>query len=83
MTPEAVGLITRVDHDFTLHPPMSDAIAQQMDEVRLLYKELATTMATVLPAGRDQDLCITHLEDSLMRAIASIARNQPHRDAEQ
>jgi hypothetical protein len=73
---ERAELIHRVRHDFTLHPPSTPGVAGTMDEIRGVYMELAVRMAELLPVGRDQALCITHLENSLMRAIASVARNQ-------
>jgi hypothetical protein len=69
-------LVRRVEHDFTLHPPESDEVAEVMDTIREAYKTLAVQMARMLPSGRDQALCITELENSLMRAIAAVARNQ-------
>ena len=44
-----------------------------MEAVRKKYIELDEYLTSVLPQSRSASICFTHLEDSLMRAIQSIA----------
>lgn len=75
-----VALMGRVDNDFTLHPPTSEAAINTMDNLRNEFKLLAMMVVEACPLSREQSLSITKLEESLFYAIASIARNQesPH-----
>lgn len=70
------ALIARVNNDFTLHPPTSEAAINTMDNLRTEFKLLALMIVEVCPISREQSLAITKLEESLFNAIASIARNQ-------
>jgi hypothetical protein len=44
-----------------------------MIRVRGAYIALAATVLELVPAGRSRSLAMTHLEDSLMRAIQALA----------
>ncbi len=52
---------------------VSYAVAEEMTLVRELYYHLAKQMEAMLPSSRSKSLAFTALEDSLMRAIQSLA----------
>jgi hypothetical protein len=66
----------RVVNDFTLHPPLNEDIAIQMDEVRAKYLRHGLFLVAVLPPGRELSSALTALEESCFWAIGAIARNQ-------
>lgn len=67
MTPE--DLRNRFDH----HKP--DAAKVELHEtLRKVMFEAAVAVADMVPAGREQSLAITHLEDAMMWANAGVAR---------
>jgi len=63
-----------IDRRIDLHPPRDEAVGAWMDSVRAEYKALITFINGSLPSSREASLALTNLEDSLMWAIASIAR---------
>lgn len=67
-------LTERVEHDFTLHPPVNPQVGQQMDAIRSEFKGLALRMAAILPPGREQSTCLSKLEEACFWSIAAIAR---------
>jgi hypothetical protein len=69
-------ILARVERDFTLHPPATPEAAQQMDFIRAAFRAMAKLVAGELPAGREQALSLTHLEEACFFAIAALARNQ-------
>lgn len=54
------------------HRP-DDALAQRMIDLRSHYIGLGEIILKELPEGRSKSLAKTHLEESLMRAIQSLA----------
>jgi len=66
----------RVEHDFTLHPPTTPAVAEQMDALRAETKKLAHLIVDKTPGCREQSLALTKLEEALFYAIAAVARGQ-------
>jgi hypothetical protein len=46
---------------------------RHMDSLRKQYIALAQSMLDLCPPGRSRSLAFTHLEESLMRAIQSLA----------
>lgn len=62
-----------IDKRFDHHPPTGAKIALHQT-ARTAYKVAAHLVAT-LPAGREQSLAITALEESMFWANAAIARN--------
>ena len=52
---------------------VSEAQAEEMALIRSLYYETAKAVSGICPEGRSQSLALTYLENSLMRAIQSIA----------
>ena len=60
---------------FTYHPPKNDqAIRYEM--IRDRAHDLAGLINEECPESREKSLAMTHLEDAVMWANASIARNE-------
>jgi hypothetical protein len=64
---------SRIDWDFTFHPPGDDARALH-ELVRAHCRDLARTLDQVLPQGREASLALTRLEEAMFWANAAIAR---------
>ena len=61
---------------FDHHPPSSDAVALQHEEVRENCRDLAQYLQDNLPVSREKSLALTNLEQAMFWANAAIARNQ-------
>ena len=66
----------QIEQTMGFHPGHAD-VAPLYSELRRRFRELAHHVNDVCPDGRLKSLAITHLEDALMRAIQSIAVEQP------
>lgn len=55
------------------HSHIPDDALQVMKKVRQEYVNLAMYLVKALPEGRSKSLALTYMEDSLMRAIQSMA----------
>lgn len=64
----------RIERDFTNHPPVDPESIKTMEHLRSMAKELAGAVIDLCPAGREQSLSLTFIEQGLMFAIAAIAR---------
>ena len=69
-----------MDHDdlknrFTYHAPKHDQAARY-EAIRLRAGDLAHWLADECPAGRELSLAVTHLEEAVFWANASIARHE-------
>jgi len=64
-----------LENRFSYHPPKGDQ-AVRYGELRAKAKELAIVINELSPDSREKSLAITHLEDAVMWANASIARNE-------
>jgi hypothetical protein len=64
----------RIDHDFAFHPA-TEVTGPQHAEVRAILAGIAKHLASITPAGREQSLMLTHLEEAMMWANAAIARH--------
>jgi len=64
----------QIHNGMGFHPGNADVALIYM-ELRTNFITLAEIVNTLVPDGRDKSLAITHLEDSLMRAIRGIAIN--------
>lgn len=62
--------------DFCYHQVSADT-QYTMAAVRIEYYNLANTLLDWLPESRERSLALTHLEDSLMRAIQCLAIHMP------
>jgi hypothetical protein len=65
----------QIDNAFTYHPPIADQ-AQRYIAIREAARGLAKILAGACPPSRELSLALTHLEDAVMWANASIARNE-------
>lgn len=63
-------------HNLTNHPPKNDETVQKFESVRVLAKELGIEIIDSAPSSREQSLALTHLEQTVMWAVAAIARHQ-------
>lgn len=63
-----------INKRFTYHPPKDDQPARYV-RLRNAAKELAELIEEVCPDSRERSLATTNLEQSIMWANASIARN--------
>lgn len=71
-----------VDHIFKYHAPQpetADRPSQQSryENLRHTAKGLAQYVLAACPESRERSLALTKLEESIMWANASIARNEP------
>lgn len=64
-----------IDNRFTYHPP-KEGQAERYITIRDAAKSLAELLNEECPDSREKSLAITHLEDCVMWANASIARNE-------
>jgi hypothetical protein len=64
-----------IKNNFSYHPPKGDQ-AERYERLRSLAKELATLMDSLCPNSREKSIALTNLEQSVMWANASIARNE-------
>lgn len=64
----------QIENNFMYHSP-KDEQAEKYEEIRAKGKELAYLIGGVCPNSREKSLAMTKLEESVMWANASIARN--------
>lgn len=72
----AVDLHERIEHNMTNHPPTADQVVERFELLRDLAKQWAHAVAAHVPECREQSLALTAAEESLMWAVAGVARNQ-------
>lgn len=65
----------QIEKVFKYHPVKEDQAARYED-IRNKAKEFANFIVENTPPSREQSLALTHLEESVMFANASIARNE-------
>jgi len=65
----------RLQKNFTYHPPKPDQLPRY-EEIRLRAKECTVVILACCPPSRERSLAMTALEESVMWANASIARNE-------
>lgn len=84
-TPPAppVPPLEEIRHRFEYHRPGSAETRAQHTLVRTMTRNLAETFVQELPAGREQALALTKLEEALFWANAAIARHQTDTEGEQ
>jgi ABC-type sugar transport system substrate-binding protein len=66
----------RLERSLTLHPPVADWVPAVMEAIRADAKQLGHSIIDLCPAGREQSLALTHLEEVVMWAIKGIALDQ-------
>lgn len=64
-----------IDNAFTYHPPKGNQ-EERYKAIRGRAKELAEFIEEFCPNSREKSLALTNLEQSVMWANASIARNE-------
>lgn len=69
MTPE------QIDNNFIYHAP-KEGQTEKYQEIRDKLKEAAYLINASCPESREKSLAFTHLENAMMWANASIARNE-------
>jgi len=65
-----------IEKNMTNHPPVDDTVVAKFEYIRNHFKVTAQVIKDNCPVSREQSLAFTNLEQALMWAIASIARNQ-------
>jgi len=60
--------------NFSYHAPTSQDAIKLYDDIRQKAKDFAEYINSICPEGREQSLAITHLEETVFWANASIAR---------
>lgn len=65
----------RIDNDFRFHPA-TGIDATKHETVRAILKGAAHSIVELVPAGREQSLMLTKLEEAMMWANAGIARSR-------
>lgn len=68
-----MDLHERVDHNLTSHAP-SETQVRFIEIVRTVGKQLGHQIVEYCPPGREQSLALTALEETVMWAVAAIAR---------
>lgn len=64
----------QVEHNMTNHPPISPSTVAQFEKLRRLAKAFAHEIVDTCPEGRERSLALTAAEESLMWAVAAVAR---------
>lgn len=64
-----------LDNIFTYHPPKGDQ-PERYEKIRSMAKDLAKFIDDKCPESREKALAFTKLEECVMWANASIARNE-------
>ena len=67
--------LDRLERDFVYHPPKEDQ-AERYTHIRDLGGRLAKVLMANCPRSRELSLALTNLEQAIMWANASIARNE-------
>jgi hypothetical protein len=65
----------RLKKDFTYHPPVPNQVPRY-EKIRDYARTFAATILKDCPPSRERSLALTHLEEAVMWANASIARNE-------
>ena len=65
-----------IDNRFTYHPPKDDSQVERYRKMRGRCKSLAIYINQACPDSREKSIAITKLEEVMMWANASIARNE-------
>ena len=66
----------QIEQNMTNHPPINSNVERTFESIRTYFKDVAMTIEDMCPDSREKSLAMTNLEQSLMWAIASVARNQ-------
>lgn len=72
--PERPDRRAEIENNFTYHPPVGEQL-NKYEVLRSQAKEFAILLVSLTPTSREQSLALTHLEEVIFWANASIARN--------
>ena len=72
MTSDNIG---KIETNFTYHSPNASQL-ERYAQIRAKGKEFAYLITNLTPYTREQSLALTNLEQAVMWANASIARNE-------
>jgi hypothetical protein len=67
--------LKQIENNFRYHSPQGDQ-PQRYEAIRSTAKELALSIDALCPESREKSLAMTNLEQAVMWANASIARNE-------
>lgn len=67
--------LPEIENNFKYHTPQNGQV-ERYQEIRELAKELAKLILETCPESREKSLAFTKLEEAVMWANASIARNE-------
>lgn len=76
------SLEQRVESDFSFHPANTDEKRSAHTNIRERSKILALYLAENLPAGREQSMALSKLEEVMFWANAAIARSSDEASTE-
>ena len=65
----------RIENAFSYHVPKNTQTLRY-EHIRNYAKEMAYMLTALCPPSRELSLALTHLEEMVMQANASIARNE-------
>jgi hypothetical protein len=68
--------IDLLQNNFTYHPPTGSDQIERYADLRFLGRKLAEQILQCCPPSRERNLAIINLEQAIMWANASIARNE-------
>lgn len=68
-------MLMDIDNKFTYHAPKDDQV-ERYKAIRAKAKEFAELIDSLCPPSRERSLAMTKMEESVMWANASIARNE-------
>lgn len=72
---EEIKMYKQIENNFKYHPPKGQETVSKHEAVRNECRHLANTLDTLLRDSREKSLAMTKLEEVMMWANASIARN--------
>jgi len=61
---------------FKYHPPQNEEQKQKYETLRFKFKNMAEAVLAHCPDSRERSLAFTKIEEAMMWANASIARNE-------
>ena len=67
--------MNQIENNFTYHQPTGDQ-PKRYEAIRNKAKEMALLIEDICPTSREKSLAFTKLEEMVMWANASIARNE-------
>jgi len=67
--------VARLENNFTYHAP-KEGQQERYVAIREECKQLGACLLLLCPPSRERSLALKHLEDTMMWANASIARNE-------